>query len=115
MAAWRRMACERLLSALEDAFGNTEPGIPLEPLVVLGKPGRALLAAADRPDDLLVVGAGARSRLRRAMWPSVSRFCVARSCCPVLTVPPSPLRQALDAVHRRNTWKLPLDMRELAD
>ncbi|MFE0186711.1 universal stress protein [Streptomyces sp. NPDC058989] len=112
---WRQLAAERLISALETAFGSAEPGVPLECLVVLGKPGKVLLAAADRPDDLLVVGAGARGRVRRAMWPSVARYCVAHACCPVLTVPPSPLHRAFDAVHRRNAWRLPLDARELAD
>ncbi|MFH8680823.1 universal stress protein [Streptomyces lydicus] len=115
MAAWRRMAQDRLLTALDTAFGNAGPGVPLEPLVVLATPGKALLMAADRPDDLLVVGAGSRGRLRRAVWPSVARYCIARACCPVLAVPPSPLRQALDDVHRRNVWRRPLDVRELAD
>ncbi|MEV0375985.1 universal stress protein, partial [Streptomyces sp. NPDC050636] len=115
LAAWRQMAGERLLGALDAAFGSAGPGVPLEPLVVLGKPGEVLLTAAGRPDDLLVIGTGARGRLRRALWPSVSRYCVARACCPVLTVPPSPLHHALDAIHRRNLWKLPLDTRELAD
>ncbi|MGW8554937.1 universal stress protein [Streptomyces tubercidicus] len=115
MAAWRRMANERLLSALADAFGGAGPEVPLKCLAIRGKPGDALLAAADRPDDLLVIGAGARGRLRRAVWPSVARYCVARACCPVLTVPPSPLQHSLQSVHRRNAWKLPLDARELAD
>ncbi|WP_433854633.1 universal stress protein [Streptomyces kronopolitis] len=115
LAAWRRMACTRLLTALEDAFGEAGPGVPLECLVVLGKPGTVLLAAADRRDDLLVVGAGARGRLRRAVWPSVARHCLARARCPVLAVPPSPLHHAFEAAHRRNTWKLPLDTRELAE
>ncbi|AJT62995.3 hypothetical protein T261_1309 [Streptomyces lydicus] len=115
LAAWRRMASERLLEALDAAFGSAGPGVPLDPLVVRGEPGKVLLAVADRTDDLLVIGAGARGRLRRAMWPSVTRYCVARACCPVLTVPPSPLHRAFDAVHRRNVWKLPIDTRELAD
>ncbi|MFD3420094.1 universal stress protein [Streptomyces decoyicus] len=115
MATWRRMANERLLTALEDVFGSAGPEVPLKCLAIRGKPGDALLAAADRPDDLLVVGAGARGRLRRAVWPSVARHCIARACCPVLTVPPSPLQHAFEAAHRRNVWQLRLDVRELAD
>lgn len=115
LADWRRMACTRLLTALEDAFGDAGPGVPLECLVVLGKPGTVLLEAADRSDDLLVVGAGARGRLRRAVWPSVARHCLARARCPVLAVPPSPLHHAFETAHRRNIWKLPLDTRELAE
>ncbi|WP_030063196.1 universal stress protein [Streptomyces natalensis] len=114
-AAWRRMAGERLDEALDTAFGSDGPGIPFQRLVAPGRPGKVLLAAADRNDDLLVIGAGARGRLRRAVWPSVSRYCVARASCTVLTVPPSPLHQALAAVHRRNVWKLPFSTRELAD
>ncbi|MFG2859150.1 universal stress protein [Streptomyces sioyaensis] len=114
-ANWRRMASERLTEALDTAFGGYGPGVPLQRLVAPGKPGQVLLAAADRSDDLLVIGAGARGMLRRAVWPSVSRYCVARASCTVLTVPPSPLHQALATAHRRNVWKLPLSTRELAD
>ncbi|MFF4603080.1 universal stress protein [Streptomyces sp. NPDC001339] len=111
-ATWRGMAVERLREALDAAFGSAGPGAPLRPLVVSGKPGKVLIEVADDADDLLVVGTGARGRLRRALWPSVSRHCVAHAPCPVLAVPPSPLHQALSAVHRRNTWKLPMDARE---
>ncbi|MFJ9855176.1 universal stress protein [Streptomyces sp. NPDC101150] len=113
-ATWRRMASERLQEAADAAFGSVGPGVPLRGLVVRGKPGKALTETADRADDLLVIGAGARGLLRRALWPSVSRYCVAHAHCQVLAVPPSPLHHALDAVHRRNVWKLPLDTRELA-
>ncbi len=101
------------MDALDTAFGSDGPGVPLERLVAPGKPGRVLLAAADRGDDLLVIGAGARGRLRRAVRPSVSRYCVARACCTVLAVPPTSLHGTLTAVHRRNMWKLPLTTRGL--
>ncbi|AIA00860.1 universal stress protein [Streptomyces noursei] len=107
-AAWRSMAVDRLTEALDDAFGSAGPGVPLERIVVCGKPGAVLVAVADRVEDLLVVGAGPRGRLHRAMWPSVGRYCLARCCCPVLAVPPSPLHRTLHAVHRRNAWNLPL-------
>ncbi|QHC24572.1 universal stress protein [Streptomyces sp. GS7] len=113
LAAWRRMACERLLEALDAAFGSAGPGVPMETLVVRGEPRKVLTVVADRTDDLLVIGAGARGRLRRALRPSVARYCVARAGCPVLAVPPSPLHHALDAVHRRNIWQRPIDIREL--
>ncbi|MGG2464147.1 universal stress protein [Streptomyces sp. RGM 3693] len=111
--AWRSMAADRLTEALDAAFGSAGPGVPLERLVVYGKPGTVLLEVADQPEDLLVVGAGARGPLRRAMWPSVSRYCLARACCPVLAVPPSPLHRTFHAVRRRNTWQLPLNVAEL--
>ncbi|MEU9126165.1 universal stress protein [Streptomyces sp. NPDC048506] len=81
------MASEQLLEALESAFGSAGPGVPPGASVVQGKPGKVLSAVADRPDDLLVIGAGERGRLRRAMWPSVARYRVARAGCPVLAVP----------------------------
>ncbi|MFK0295264.1 universal stress protein [Streptomyces sp. NPDC090442] len=113
VTTWHRMASEQLMDALDTAFGSEGPGVPLHALVARGTPGRALVATADRSDDLLVIGAGARGRLRRGMWPSVSRYCVARACCTVLAVPPSPLHHSLTAMHRRNVWKLPLTTRSL--
>ncbi|MFF4754604.1 universal stress protein [Streptomyces sp. NPDC002514] len=111
---WERLARERLVRALREVFGGTDPGLSGQALVVRGAPGPVLVAVADRDGDLLVVGAGQRGRLHRALWPSVSRQCVARACCPVLAVPPSPLEAALAAVHRRNAWRLRLDTGDLA-
>ncbi|MFC9614624.1 universal stress protein [Streptomyces sp. NPDC056938] len=65
-------------------------------------------------DDLLVVGAGHRGHLHRALHPSVSRYCLAHACCPVLAVPPSPLEADLAAAHLRNVWRLRLDTRHFA-
>ncbi|MFJ8311557.1 MULTISPECIES: universal stress protein [unclassified Streptomyces] len=115
LAQCRRLAGERLLQALDTAFGSTGPGVPMAGLVVLGTPGAALLEAACRPGDLLVVGAGPRGRLRRALRPSVARYCLAHATCPVLAVPPSPLQDEIDALQRRITWRMPLDARELAE
>ncbi|MCC5476923.1 universal stress protein [Streptomyces sp. NPDC059680] len=106
---WERLACERLVRALREVFGSTDTGLPGQALVVRGAPGPALVRTADRHDDLLVVGAGQRGRLRRALWPSVGRHCLAHAMCPVLAVPPSPLQAELAAVHRRNAWGLRLN------
>ncbi|MFE4957112.1 universal stress protein [Streptomyces sp. NPDC056653] len=111
----RRVAGDRLLRAVDTAFGPAGPGVPMEALVVRGTPGLALIAATNGPDDLLVVGAGARGGLRRALRPSVARYCLAHATCPVLAVPPSPLQDDIAAVHRRISWHIPLDTRELAD
>ncbi|MFF5025416.1 universal stress protein [Streptomyces collinus] len=106
---WERLARERLLGALRDVFGGTGTGLAGQALVVRGAPGPALVRTADREDDMLLVGAGGRGRLHRALWPSVSRYCLAHAGCPVLAVPPSPLRAALATVHRRNALRLRLD------
>lgn len=110
---WQRLARERLLTALDDVFGAGGPGVVLHALVSRGAPGRALVEIADRKDDVLVVGAGRRGRLRRALRRSVSRYCLAHATCPVLAVPPSPLEAELAAVHRRNAWRLRLYTRHL--
>lgn len=111
----RRQASERLLAAVDTAFGGAGPGVPFQGLVVRSAPGPALLEIADRADDLLVVGAGRRGWMRRALFPSVARYCLARAACSVLAVPPSPLEGDLTSLHRRVSFRLPLDARELTD
>ncbi|MEV7520361.1 universal stress protein [Streptomyces sp. NPDC091371] len=112
-ASCRAAAVERLRAALDTAFGTVRPGVTLAGLTVRGTPGAALVDAARDADDLIVVGTGSRSLVRR-LRPSVARYCQSHAPCPVLTVPPSPLQAELDSVHRRNLWRLPLDLRELA-
>ncbi|MEV6167529.1 universal stress protein [Streptomyces sp. NPDC051954] len=110
---WQRLARERLLTALDDVFGDAGPGVGMHALVARGTPGLALVEIADRESDLLVVGAGRRSAWHRACSRSAGRYCLAHAGCPVLAVPPSPLESELAAVHRRNAWRLRLDTREL--
>lgn len=99
--ALRRAAAERLLGAVDDAFGADGPGVPWEGFVVRGTPGPALVESADRPGDVLVIGAGRRGGVRHVLFPNVVRYCVAHACCPVLAVPPSPLQSELADLHRR--------------
>lgn len=113
LAQCRAATVERLREALNTAFASERPGVTLAGLTVRATPGAALVDTA-RADDLLVVGTGSRTPLRRLIRPSVARYCLAHAACPVLTVPPSPLLAELDAVHRRNLWHLPLDASELA-
>ncbi len=110
-----RLAEEELLGILGDLFGTGGPGVPLHALIARGRAGRALMEIADRETDLLVIGAGRRSRLHRALSSSVSRYCLAHATCPVLVVPPSPLEAAFTAAHRRNRWHLRMDTRHLAE
>lgn len=114
LAECRRAAVERLREVLDEAFGAEGPGATLAGLTVRATPGAALVDTARACDDLLVVGSGSRSPLRRLVRPSVARYCLAHAACPVLIVPPPPLQAELDAVHCRNLWHLPLDARELA-
>ncbi|WP_431945284.1 universal stress protein [Actinacidiphila sp. bgisy167] len=105
---WQDRAGQRLLDALDAAFGGLPEGLRLRAMTVRGPAGRALTLVADRPDDVLVVGAGRRGRLRRLLHPSVARHCLHHAVCPVLAVPRSPLHDVLEGVRRRNTWRLPL-------
>ncbi|MFF7754470.1 universal stress protein [Streptomyces sp. NPDC007971] len=110
---WERLARERLVGALSEVFGGPDTGLPGQGLVVRGTPGPVLVQIADRKDDILVVGAGQRSLVHRMLSPSAGRYCLGHATCPVLAVPPSPLQAALTAVHRRNTWRLRLNTRDL--
>ncbi|MET9609718.1 universal stress protein [Streptomyces sp. NPDC006512] len=109
----RAAAVERLREVLDGAFGAAPPGVTLTGYTVRGTPGAVLVDVARDAEDLLVIGTGPRVPLRRLVRPSVARYCLAHAACPVLVVPPSPLEAELDAVHRRNFWRLPLDVREL--
>ncbi|MFD8779941.1 universal stress protein [Streptomyces sp. NPDC056721] len=107
---WENLARTTLVTTIREVLPDG-PGVPLHAVLTRGTPGRALAETADREDDLLVVGAGHRGHLHRALHPSVSRYCLAHACCPVLAVPPSPLEADLAAAHLRNVWRLRLDTR----
>jgi nucleotide-binding universal stress UspA family protein len=91
---WEREARQRLLVALDDAFGAAaRPDLPdFRAETGRGPAGYVLVKAACRSEDLLVVGTGSRGLLPRALRGSVARYCVAHAACPVLAVPPSRLR-----------------------
>ncbi|MFJ9693996.1 universal stress protein [Kitasatospora sp. NPDC101183] len=107
LAAVREDAERRLHEALDAAFGGTDPGVPLQPVVVRGESGPALVHLADRPGDLLVLGQSG-GLLRRRLRRSVAAYCARRADCPVLTVPVPELLHDLEALHRRTRWHLPL-------
>ncbi|WP_328537650.1 universal stress protein [Streptomyces sp. NBC_00344] len=108
-------AVELLRDTLGKAFGAVQPGVTLAGLAVCATAGAALVDVACHPHDLLVVGTGKGGPVRRALRPSVARYCLSHAHCPVLTVPPSPLEAELTAAHRRNVWRIRLDTRELAE
>ncbi|MEU6170114.1 universal stress protein [Streptomyces tanashiensis] len=114
VAQCRATAGDRLREALDAAFGPGRPEVTVQGITVWGSPGAALVDCAQDPDDLLVVGTGARGPLRRLVHRSVARYCQTHAVCPVLAVPPSPLLATYDTTHRRNLWHMPLDPREAA-
>ncbi|MGK4581363.1 universal stress protein [Kitasatospora sp. HPMI-4] len=101
LSSFRDAAVERLRTALDEAFGGAPTGLGarFQSQAVRSEPGYALVRLADRPGDVLVVGAGHGSRLR----PSVARYCLRHATCPVLAVPRPPLQRELE---RRRHWSV---------
>jgi nucleotide-binding universal stress UspA family protein len=101
---WREEAWQRLWNAFDDGLGGVPADIRVEPEVVRGETGPVLVDAACSPDDLLVIGTGRRSGLRRALHRSIGRYCLAHARCPVLAVPPSALMDEMG--HGLRSWHL---------
>lgn len=102
--AWADAAEQRLLTAFDEGLGGPPEDVPTRPLVVRGRAGQVLVAAADRADDLLVVGESRRGRLHRAWYGSAPTYCLAHAHCAVIVVPPSRLARELDRTRFRPTW-----------
>jgi nucleotide-binding universal stress UspA family protein len=77
-----------LAAVVADALGPT-PDVALEPTLVEGDPGDALVAAS-RDADLVVVGSHGKSGFRAALVGSVSRHVVDHAECAVVVVKPQP-------------------------
>jgi nucleotide-binding universal stress UspA family protein len=103
LRCWHDAACLRMRDAFDAAFGGMPDGLMIHPQVVRGAPGPALIEAADRPDDLLVVGGGGWGRVACAVHGAVRRYCLANARCPVLAVPPPDLVREVRSRHRR--WR----------
>ncbi|MFF3068022.1 universal stress protein [Kitasatospora sp. NPDC057936] len=106
LTAGRDTAVARLRQALDEAFGGGYAGVRLRCLAVRGETGHTLVRCADRPGDLLVLGAGSRGRLGRLLHPSVTAYCVRHATCPVLAVPKPPLQRELEALERSHAVSL---------
>jgi nucleotide-binding universal stress UspA family protein len=97
---WHEAAWQRLWAALEVAWGQQLPAdLSVLPAVQRGPAGPTLVAAACRPGDMLVVGAGRRGVVPWLSHGRVSRYCVAHAVCPVLAVPPAILAQEGRGLH----------------
>jgi len=88
---WTALAQKRLCSAFEEGLGGLPGDIYCEPRIVRGPTGQVLVAVADQPDDLLVIGAGRRGLIHRVLHARIAEHCVAHAVCQVLAVPPPPL------------------------
>jgi nucleotide-binding universal stress UspA family protein len=87
---WADEARARLRDALTIAWGSDMIEVAVQPVVVRGQPGPALIEMVG-PDDMLIVGGGRHGGLSRIWHGRVSRYCVARAPCPVVAVPPPAL------------------------
>ncbi|MFE9422049.1 universal stress protein [Kitasatospora sp. NPDC006697] len=100
LTACREAAVERLREAMAQAFPVGLADVELSCVAVRGEPGSALVATADRAEDVLVVGAGGR-RWWRWPRPAVAGYCVKHAECAVLTVPQLALQRQLDLLPGR--------------
>ena len=96
----RELAEQELRRAFEEGLGGLPSDVPVEPWLIRGTPGAALVETADRCNDLLVIGAGRRGRLRHPLRASTARYCLAHAACPVIAVPPPRLQAELSSPHR---------------
>jgi nucleotide-binding universal stress UspA family protein len=78
---------QQIEDAFQDALGEVPSDLERRSLAIVGAAGPALANFADREDDLLVVGASEKGRLRRWWHRSVNGYCVRHAHCPVLSVP----------------------------
>lgn len=65
----RNLACQQLRDALIAVWGEVPDDPLVQPHVERGPAGWVLVNLADRPDDLLIVGAGRRGTLARMAFP----------------------------------------------
>jgi nucleotide-binding universal stress UspA family protein len=102
---WQDAARTRLLDAFDESLGGVPGDLQVQARVERGESGPVLVDVADQPGDLLVIGTGRRSPIRRALRRSVGRYCLAHARCPVLAVPPSALMDELGRGWPRS-WSL---------
>ncbi|MBR7834628.1 universal stress protein [Actinospica durhamensis] len=106
--ALRELAEQDLRDAFEQGLGGPPRHVSLEPWVIRGPAGPTLVESANRLNDLLVVGAGRRGRLRHPLHAGTARYCLVHAVCPVIAVPPPrfPVRVPSQRRLRRDTERL---------
>ena len=87
-AVWKQAAWDRLWKAIDLGIGGPPADVTFRPEVVQDAPGMALSAFAHELGDVLIIGAGRHSALRRILSCRVGRYCMAHATCPVIAVPP---------------------------
>jgi nucleotide-binding universal stress UspA family protein len=94
-APWNATLAEAALDDVRAVFRETFGGVPRDVSIQMvpceGITGGALVGAADRPADALVIGGSGTHRLTRPWSGSVARYCARHAICPVVIVPPPAL------------------------
>jgi len=96
----RDLAEQDLRRAFEEGLGGLPVDVRTESWLIRGAAGPALVESADHPDDLLVVGAGRRGRLRHPLRAGTVRYCLAHAACPIVAVPPPSLQTEFPSPRR---------------
>lgn len=92
---WEREAHERLAAAIAESLGSVPADLHVEALAVRAPAAFALNALADRANDLLVLGAGARRSLVAQLRGRIRREVVRTAQAPVLLVAPVSVPRAM--------------------
>jgi nucleotide-binding universal stress UspA family protein len=79
---------KQVTTAFQEALGGVPADLTVLVLVEAGPLDLVLQAAADRPDDLLVMGACTRRRLGALTHGATLRRTLRSAVCPVVVVPP---------------------------
>ncbi|MFF4283416.1 universal stress protein [Streptomyces kronopolitis] len=85
---YHQIARERIADAFKKAMGGYPSDLFVHSIAPWSPPGRALAELADAPDAILVIGAARRNWLRSLLGTSVRNYCLDRTRCPVISVPP---------------------------
>jgi nucleotide-binding universal stress UspA family protein len=98
---WRQHAVERLAEAFDQALGGYPTEVEVQPEIIRGAAGAALVQTACGDGDLLVVGSGHRRLGQRRVSGPTTRYCLTHARCPVLLVPPPELLHRAAAARAR--------------
>jgi len=98
----RAAAAVLVRRVFRSVLGQMPTDVPVAIQTPGSDPTLALVSLADRPGDVIVVGAYSGHPVPRLIHGSVSQYCVRHARCPVLQVPASPRQTAHPATSAGN-------------
>lgn len=87
-------AIDEVRAVFREAFGGFPADLTIQMASSEGTTGPALVGAADRTADVLVIGGSGTHRLPHPWSGSVARYCARHAICPVVIVPPPVLARS---------------------